>query len=114
MFIRDHIVRKIYCVIFLASLAASSVPLFAQAKRGAATASSKSALRGPKCSGAWTGTIKYTRTQSMTNNKTVDRVSGRGKDTTNFEMKYDYKAQVSVVEAPGRTGSSIGKALSIT
>lgn len=108
MFIRDHIVRKIYCVMILASLAASSVPLFAQARRGA-TVSSKSASSAPKCSGAWTGTIKYTRTQSMTNNKTVDRVSGRGKDTTNFEMKYDYKAQVSVVEAPGRTGSSVGK-----
>lgn len=63
-----------------------------------------------KCSGAWTGVIKYTRTQSMSDNKTVERVSGRGKDTRNWEMKYDYKANVSVVESPERNGNSIGKA----
>ncbi len=64
----------------------------------------------PKCSGAWTGNVKYARTQSMTNNKTVQRVSGRGEDTTNFEMKYNYKASVSVLEDPSRTNSSRGRA----
>ena len=46
----------------------------------------------------------------MSNNKTVERVSGRGKDTTDWQMKYDYKASVSVVEAPEKNGSSLGKA----
>ena len=45
----------------------------------------------------------------MSHNKTEDRVSGRGKDTTNFEMKYDYNAQVAVIEAPEKDGSSVGK-----
>ncbi len=64
----------------------------------------------PKSSGAWTGTITYTRTQSMNNNKTVQRVSGRGEDTTDSQMKYDYKGRVVVIEAPEKNGSSIGKA----
>src|SRR5690349_6928308 len=59
---------------------------------------------------AWTGVVTYTRTQSQSDNKTVERVSGRGKDTRNWEMKYDYKATVGVVEAPEKNGSSIGKA----
>ncbi|MEZ5343959.1 MAG: hypothetical protein R2681_00255 [Pyrinomonadaceae bacterium] len=69
-----------------------------------------SKVSGLKCSGAWTGVVKYTRTQSQSDNKTVDRVSGRGKDTRNWEMKYDYKANVSVVESPEQNGDSIGKA----
>lgn len=64
----------------------------------------------PKCSGAWTGTITYTRTQGMTDNKTVQRVSGRGEDKRDWEMKYDYNARVSVIEAPEKNGSSLGKA----
>ncbi len=81
---------------------------FAQAKRG--TVAANKTASAPKCSGAWTGTISYKRTQGMTDNKTVDRVSGRGKDTRAWEMKYDYSARVSVVESPERNGSSEGKA----
>lgn len=66
--------------------------------------------QAPACTGAWTGVVTYTRTQSQTNNKTVPRVSGRGEDTTNWEMRYDYRATVSVVEAPERNGSSTGRA----
>lgn len=70
----------------------------------------KKAAAPAKCSGAWTGIITYTRTQTTTNSKTVPRVSGRGEDKTDFEMKYEYKAQVAVVEAPEMNGSSVGKA----
>lgn len=75
------------------------------------TAANQSKPAAQKCSGAWTGTISYTRTQTMTNNKTVPRVSGRGEDTTDFEMKYNYKARVAVTESPERNGSSAGKAM---
>src|SRR5262245_40370999 len=81
---------------------------FAQ-RRAGATASAK-APSAPKCSGAWTGTVTYKRTQSRSNNKRVERVSGRGYDTTNWEMKYDYNARVVVTEAPEMNGSSQGRA----
>jgi hypothetical protein len=32
------------------------------------------------------------------------RVSGRGEDKRNWEMKYDYKAQVAVIESPEKKG----------
>lgn len=54
--------------------------------------------------------MTYTRTQAATNHKTVQRVSGRGEDTTDWQMNYNYKATVAVVESPERNGSSIGKA----
>ena len=63
-----------------------------------------------KCSGAWTGNVTYTRTQTMTDTKTEQRVSNRGKDTRNFEMRYNYKASVAVVESPERNGANTGKA----
>lgn len=31
------------------------------------------------CVGAWTGTVTYTRTQTNSDNKTVERISGRRK-----------------------------------
>jgi hypothetical protein len=81
---------------------------------GAVTVSGQSAKKnGSATSGrssAWTGVVTYTRTQSQTDSKTVERVSGRGKDTRNWEMKYDYKAAVGVIEDPNRAGSSIAKA----
>lgn len=71
----------------------------------------KKAAPAPKCtSSAWTGLITYKRSQGMTDSKTVERVSGRGQDKTNFEMKYEYKAEVAVVESPEKNGSSEGKA----
>jgi pimeloyl-ACP methyl ester carboxylesterase len=70
----------------------------------------KTKISAPKCSGAWTGSVTYTRTQSMTENKTTERVSGRGRDTRDWQMKYDYKVQVAVIEAPERNGSSRGRA----
>jgi hypothetical protein len=64
----------------------------------------------PARSSAWTGVITYTRTQSMKDNKTIKRVSGRGEDKRDWHMKYDYKAQVAVIEAPEKNGSNFGKA----
>lgn len=62
------------------------------------------------CSAAWTGTVSYRRSQSQSETKTVERVSGRGQDTRSWEMKYDYNARVSVVESAERNGSSSGRA----
>lgn len=106
MFTRHKIISRCFTVISLLSLFVPGVSTFAQ-RKGAVAANKAGAA--PKCSGAWTGTITYKRTQSMTNNKTVERVSGRGQDTTNYETKYDYSARVAVVESPERNGSSDGR-----
>lgn len=94
--------RNLTAIFILAVVFSSNFSAFAQTQ-GKRQSS-------PKCSGAWTGVIKYTRTQTQSDIKTVERVSGRGKDTRNWEMKHDYKANVSVVESPERNGTSIGKA----
>ncbi len=99
-------IRRFVTAFIILSVTAVTLPLYGQGRR--ATVASAKPAASAKCSGAWTGTVSYSRTQSMTNNKTEDRVSGRGKDTTNFEMKYDYKAQVAVVEDPSREASSRG------
>ncbi len=102
--------KQFYSLILLFNLLIS--PVFAQAKRSSQTvsASNQTKQATQKCSGAWTGTITYTRTQSMSDNKTVERVSGRGKDTKDWQMKYNYKASVSVIESPEKNGSSSGRA----
>ncbi len=82
--------------------------VFAQVKTGGKTPASKQSAQ--KCSGAWTGNISYTRTQSMSDSKTEKRVSTRGEDKRDWEMRYNYKASVAVLEAPDRKGSNIGKA----
>jgi pimeloyl-ACP methyl ester carboxylesterase len=114
-----HRIRRLVAALLLAAVtsAAAAAPAAAAqtrrapAKAGAQTASA-AAKKAPaaSCSGAWTGVVTYTRTQSQTNNKTVPRVSGRGEDTTQWEMKYDYRAAVAVVESPARNGSSDGRA----
>ncbi|MGC4071068.1 MAG: hypothetical protein QM760_00810 [Nibricoccus sp.] len=75
-----------------------------------AQAPKKSGGSGSVRSEAWTGVITYSKTQSQSDNKTVERVSARGKDTRNWEMNFDYKAMVGVMEDPERKSSSIGKA----
>lgn len=89
-------------------LVSLSISTFAQVKKPNSNSPAKSS--SPACSGAWTGNITYTRTQTMTDNKTTQRVSNRGKDTRNWEMKYNYKASVAVLESPERDGSNVGKA----
>ena len=96
--------------ILLFSMVFPYAQLTAQTRRKETVVANKTAASAPKCSGAWTGTIRYSRTQSKSDSKTVERVSGRGQDTRNWDMKYDYNARVAVVEAPEKDGSSLGKA----
>ncbi|MGC2238934.1 MAG: hypothetical protein WA584_22455 [Pyrinomonadaceae bacterium] len=103
MYKSTNFLTKVYCLLLIFTILNGTMSVFAQKK-------TTQAVSQAKCSGAWTGTITYTRQQSMTNNKTVERVSGRGQDTTNFEMKYDYNARVAVVESSEKNGSSSGKA----
>ena len=93
----------------ITSAIAPNFSLFAQARRGATVASNKGPAAST-CNGAWTGTVSYTRFQSMTDNKTVERVSGRGRDTRKWTMTYNYRARVSVVESAEGNGNSDGKA----
>jgi pimeloyl-ACP methyl ester carboxylesterase len=85
-----------------------STSIFAQTKKPNSSNQAKSSA--PACSGAWTGNITYSRNQTMTESKTVERVSNRGKDKKKWEMKYRYKASVAVLEAPEKNGQNIGKA----
>ena len=91
----------------LASLLCTQ-PLMAQVRRSVASA--KPTAAKVKCSGAWTGIVVYTRTQNTSDNKSVQRVSGRGQDTRDWQMKYNYSARVAVIERPEQNGSSTGKA----
>ena len=106
MIIPKEVVSRCLTIISLFSLFGPTLSVSAQRKGAVAVSKAATAT---KCSGAWTGTVTYKRTQSLTNNKIVDRVSGRGQDQTNFEMKYDYNARVAVVESPERNGSSSGR-----
>ncbi|MCW1431108.1 alpha/beta fold hydrolase [Novosphingobium sp. JCM 18896] len=62
-----------------------------------------------QCSSGWTGTINYSRTQALSDNKTVDRVSRKGTETTNFNLAYNYGASIAV-RAEGGAGLSAGRA----
>lgn len=102
--------NKLSAFIFIFSILFANFPAFAQKKGPGSAVSTNPKTSAPKCSAAWTGNVTYRRTQGMTDNKTVKRVSGRGKDTTDFEMRYNYRASVAVVESPEKNGSSVGKA----
>ena len=104
---RINITKKLAGALFIVGILSSNFAAFAQ--RPGRVAANKPAS-APKCSGAWTGVITYTRQQNQTNNKRVERVSGRGYDTTDWQMDYNYNAQVAVIESPEKNGSSIGKA----
>lgn len=107
--------KQIYIFLVL-SLSCNVVLVPAQTRRTGgrqgtqATAASPTKAKAQSCSGAWTGVVNYTRTQTHSNNKTVQRVSGRGEDTTDWQMNYNYKAAVAVVESPEKNGTSAGKA----
>ena len=53
-----------------------------------------------QCARGWTGTVEYTRSQANNSSKTVERVSRKGTDTTNWSMTYNYAAQVAVRATP--------------
>lgn len=100
--------RRIICVMFFTSMLISPLAGLGQVPKG----NQGGAKARPKatCSGAWTGNVTYTRTQSMSETKTTQRVSNRGKDTRKIELNYNYKASVAVLESPERDGSNVGKA----
>ncbi|HYG11376.1 MAG TPA: hypothetical protein VD835_15625 [Pyrinomonadaceae bacterium] len=112
---KSHVGLKQIYIFFLLSLSCNVLLAPAQTRRtgtrqGTQAAASPAKAKAQSCSGAWTGVINYTRTQTNSNNKTVQRVSGRGEDTTDWQMNYNYRAVVAVVESPEKNGTSNGKA----
>lgn len=106
-------VRRLCSLVLLLATAANAVPLTAQTRRAPARVPTQTASQPKKaqtCSAAWTGRVTYSRTQSDAHSKTVPRVSGRGEDKTDFQMSYNYRATVAVVESPEKNGSSVGRA----
>jgi pimeloyl-ACP methyl ester carboxylesterase len=104
--------NQFFGFILIASLLCQGLSTHAQTRRSTTksqTAANNKTAPAQKCSGAWTGVVKYTRNQTGTNDKVVPRVSGRGDDTTTWRMNYEYKASVAVVEAPEKDGRSVGK-----
>lgn len=103
---RGYIIFKQF--IALVVIFSFSNSAFAQTKKTVGAKTTKPAAQ--KCSGAWTGTVKYTRTQTNEENKTEPRVSMMGEDTISREFKYTYKANVIVAESPQKDGSTREKA----
>lgn len=98
---------RILAIVLLTNL---FMPLTAIAQRRTGALAANKTASAPKCNGAWTGTVTYKRTQTRSDSKKIERVSGRGYDSRNWEMKYDYNARVVVMESPERNGSSVGRA----
>jgi hypothetical protein len=98
--------------LLLVAIFSSNFAVFAQTRKSNSgqTAANGAKASTARCSGAWTGNVTYTRTQTMTDSKTEKRVSNRGEDKRDWEMRYNYKASVAVLEAPERNGSNTGKA----
>jgi len=92
---RIHVCLAAFLIVISSFVAA---PARAQATAQACTSS------------AWTGTVSYRRSQSMSDGKAVDRVSGRGQDIRGVEMNQNYKALVAVLEDPVNEGSNIATA----
>jgi pimeloyl-ACP methyl ester carboxylesterase len=107
--------RRVCAFALFLGLFGGAPPVAGQTRRtapkpGAQTAAASAKPAGQACSGAWTGVVNYTRTQTNSHNKTVQRVSGRGEDTTDWQMNYNYRATVAVVESPEKNGTSTGRA----
>lgn len=98
--------QQFLAILLLSTLASSA---FAQVKK-ASPASTAKPVAAATCSGAWTGNITYSKTITSKDEKTIDRISTRGKDKKRFEMNYRYKASVAVLESPEKDGSTVGKA----
>jgi hypothetical protein len=104
-------IKRLYLFILCIASLSGNFAAIAQTRRTVSPRQTPAAVQAAqKCSGAWTGTITYTRTQSMSDNKVTQRVSGRGEDRRDWQMKYDYKASIAVIESPERNSSSAGRA----
>ena len=85
--------------ITLAIIFSLSSSLFAQTKPAEANTAKNTKPTAQKCSGVWTGSVKYTLTQTNNESKTEPRFLGTvGEDTKRTELKYEYKANVVVAE----------------
>lgn len=93
---------KILNSVLVIAILFGNLSVFAQTKRVPANQQ--------KCSGGWTGVVKYSRTQNMSENKTTPRVSGMGEDTSSKQIDYEYEANIIVSESPQKDGSTIAKA----
>ena len=108
--------RQLCRLVLLLATAGNTVSVLAQTRRAPSKTNTQAASAAqPKkgaqvCSAAWTGRVTYARTQTDAHSKTVPRVSGRGEDKTDFQMSYNYRATIAVIESPERNGSSVGKA----
>jgi pimeloyl-ACP methyl ester carboxylesterase len=105
--------RQLCCLVLLMATAGNTLPVMAQTRRAPAKTPTQAASQPKKaqtCSAAWTGRVTYARTQTDAHSKTVPRVSGRGEDKTDFQMSYNYRATIAVVESPEKNGSSVGRA----
>jgi hypothetical protein len=99
--------RSLHTLCFLISAVLLGVfPAAAQS----ASMNASSAKKSVNCSGAWTGVIILSKSQSQNTSKTVERVSQRGRDTRNFQMNLNYTATVGIIEDPAHPGSSLAKA----
>lgn len=67
------------------------------------------AAEAAQCTRGWAGAVQYSRSQANNSSKTEQRVSGKGTETTNWSMTYDYVAQVAV-RATAEPDVSIGRA----
>ena len=103
-------VRLLCCLVLLLATAGNTVSVVAQQARLVSSSGSQPKKGAQTCSAAWTGRVTYARTQSDAHSKTVPRVSGRGEDKTDFQMSYNYRATIAVVESPEKNGASDGKA----
>jgi hypothetical protein len=103
--------QKLFSIVLLMGILANAFSAGAQTRRGNSRtiSANQSKPTAQKCSGAWTGTITYTRTQKSKDRKTTDRVSNRGTNERQTEMNYDYTAKIIVGESPARDASSVGK-----
>ncbi len=95
---------------FLLAIFSSNFNVFAQTRKANNQTAARQSKPAAKCSGAWTGAVSYVRRQSNSDDKTVKRVSTRGEDKRSWRMKYEYQADVAVVESPEKNGGNIGKA----
>ena len=64
------------------------------------------AAAASQCTRGWAGSVQYTRTQSNSQSKTEDRISNRGKETTDWSMTYNYTANVAVRAAANSSDST--------
>ncbi|MGR4893264.1 esterase/lipase family protein [Sphingopyxis sp. LARHCG72] len=58
------------------------------------------AAAAAQCASGWAGSVQYSRSQANSDSKTEKRVSGKGTETTNWSMNYEYAAQVAVRATP--------------